>query len=75
MVLPLGGSGLITDSVTAFNNYRVYGTILLIIMAIWVFLGVKFVSKFSPVALACVILSIIAMYVGVFVANPDRGPE
>lgn len=31
-----------------------------------VFIGVKFVNKFAAVALACVILSIIAVYVGIF---------
>lgn len=67
--------GEITDSSVACNNYRIYGTILLFIMFVWVFLGVKFVSKFSPIALACVILSILAIYIGIFVANPTRGPE
>lgn len=67
--------GAITDAATAFNNYRIYGTCLLIIMSIWVFLGVKFVSKFSPIALACVILSILSIYIGIFVASPNRGPR
>lgn len=31
-----------------------------------VFIGVKFVNKFAAVALACVIFSIIAVYVGIF---------
>lgn len=31
-----------------------------------VFLGVKFVNKFATVALACVIFSIIAVYIGIF---------
>lgn len=31
-----------------------------------VFVGVKFVNKFAGVALACVIFSIIAVYVGIF---------
>ncbi len=65
--------GSITDSATAFNNYRIYGTILLFIMFIWVFLGVKFVSKFSPIALACVILSILAIYIGIFVSAKGPG--
>lgn len=50
-----------------YNNFRVYGTILLMIMGTIVFVGVKFVNKFATVALACVILSIIAVYVGLFV--------
>lgn len=50
-----------------YNNFRVYGTGLLMIMGTIVFVGVKFVNKFATVALACVILSIIAVYVGLFV--------
>jgi len=50
-----------------YNNFRVYGTVLLMIMGTIVFVGVKFVNKFATVALACVILSIVAVYVGLFV--------
>ncbi|XP_035732735.1 solute carrier family 12 member 6-like isoform X6 [Vespa mandarinia] len=50
-----------------YNNFRVYGTALLLVMGTIVFVGVKFVNKFATVALACVILSIIAVYVGLFV--------
>ncbi|XP_017839242.1 solute carrier family 12 member 4 isoform X2 [Drosophila busckii] len=49
-----------------YNNFRVYGTMLLCVMGLIVFLGVKFVNKFATVALACVIFSIIAVYVGIF---------
>jgi len=59
----------------AYNNCRVYGTILCFLMFVCVFIGVKFVSKFSPIALFCVIVSILCVYIGVFVANPDRGPR
>ncbi|XP_060063125.1 solute carrier family 12 member 4-like [Ylistrum balloti] len=55
----------------AFNNYRVYGTCVLILLAIIVFIGVTFVSKFAALSLACVILSIFCIYIGIFVANPD----
>lgn len=49
-----------------YNNFRVYGTGLLMVMGTIVFIGVKFVNKFATVALACVILSIVAVYVGLF---------
>ncbi|XP_034942488.1 solute carrier family 12 member 4 isoform X2 [Chelonus insularis] len=49
-----------------YNNFRVYGTGLLVVMGTIVFIGVKFVNKFAGVALACVIFSIIAVYVGLF---------
>ncbi|XP_012540463.1 solute carrier family 12 member 4 isoform X5 [Monomorium pharaonis] len=55
------------DANIMYNNFRVYGTILLMVMGTIVFVGVKFVNKFATVALACVILSIIAVYVGLFV--------
>ncbi|XP_037946069.1 solute carrier family 12 member 6 isoform X1 [Teleopsis dalmanni] len=54
------------DAEAMYNNFRVYGTILLLFMGLIVFLGVRFVNKFAAVALACVILSIVAVYVGIF---------
>lgn len=74
------------DAEAMYNNFRVYGTVLLLFMGkltrchksiryvcslfyclgMIVFLGVKFVNKFATVALACVIFSIIAVYVGIF---------
>lgn len=53
------------DPEIMYNNFRVYGTILLIIVATIVFIGVKFVSKFAPIALFCVIISLVSVYVGV----------
>ncbi|NXS29332.1 S12A7 protein, partial [Pomatostomus ruficeps] len=47
------------------NNMRVYGTCIIILMAVVVFVGVKYVNKLALVFLACVILSIIAIYAGV----------
>lgn len=67
--------GPINIPANAYNAYRVYGTCLLLVMFTCVFIGVKFVSKFSPVALFCVVFSIICVYIGIFVANPDRGPK
>lgn len=55
------------DPEAMYNNFRVYGSGLLIVMGMVVFVGVKFVNKFATVALACVLLSITAVYVGIFV--------
>lgn len=55
------------DANIMYNNFRVYGTILLMIMGTIVFVGVKFVNKFATIALACVLLSIIAVYAGIFI--------
>ncbi|XP_061429102.1 solute carrier family 12 member 7 isoform X1 [Lethenteron reissneri] len=56
------------------NNMRVYGTCFLTLMAIVVFVGVKYVNKFAMVFLACVIISIFSIYAGVIksaFAPPD----
>ncbi|XP_050314545.1 solute carrier family 12 member 6 isoform X3 [Anthonomus grandis grandis] len=58
--------GSISDDEVKFNNFRIYGTCLLLVMGTIVFVGVKFVNKFAAVALACVLLSIVAVYVGIF---------
>ncbi|XP_074646904.1 solute carrier family 12 member 4-like isoform X2 [Tubulanus polymorphus] len=64
--------GDVTVEANAFNNYRVYGTCLLIVLALCVFLGVRFVSMVAAMSLFCVILSILAIYVGIFVSSPAR---
>ncbi|XP_015584917.1 solute carrier family 12 member 4 isoform X4 [Cephus cinctus] len=55
------------DASIMYNNFRVYGTGLLMVMGTIVFVGVKFVNKFATIALACVIFSILAVYVGLAV--------
>ena len=57
----------ITDDFIKFNNYRVYGTVLLLLMGSIVFIGVRFVNKFAGVALACVLLTIISIFIGIVV--------
>ena len=54
----------ITQDWIKFNNFRVYGSALLVIMGSIVFVGVKFVNKFASVALACVLLTIFSIYIG-----------
>uniref|UniRef100_A0A7M4E3N2 Solute carrier family 12 member 4 n=1 Tax=Crocodylus porosus TaxID=8502 RepID=A0A7M4E3N2_CROPO len=51
-------------SSATLNNMRVYGTIFLILMAVVVFVGVKYVNKFASLFLACVIISILSIYAG-----------
>ncbi|KAF4086102.1 hypothetical protein AMELA_G00102930 [Ameiurus melas] len=56
------------------NNMRVYGTCCLVIMALVVFVGVRYVHKLALVFLSCVILSIMAIYAGVIrtvISPPD----
>jgi len=49
----------------AFNHYRIYGTLLLILIGSCVFIGIKFVSKIAPLSLLAVLISILAIYAGV----------
>ncbi|XP_041039775.1 solute carrier family 12 member 7-like isoform X3 [Carcharodon carcharias] len=58
------------------NNMRVYGTCAITLMATVVFVGVKYVNKLALVFLACVILSILAIYAGVIKTafNPPDFP-
>ncbi|CAF0969423.1 unnamed protein product [Adineta ricciae] len=49
----------------AFNHYRIYGTILLLIIGACVLIGIKFVTKIAPISLCAVLLSILAIYIGV----------
>ena len=53
-------------SLVMLNNMRVYGTILLLLLATVVFVGVKVVNKCASLFLACVLLSIFATYIGFF---------
>ena len=49
----------------AFHNFRIYGTILLIIIGCIVSIGIKFVSKLAPVSLIAVLVSVVCIYAGI----------
>ncbi|XP_059200344.1 solute carrier family 12 member 7-like [Centropristis striata] len=53
------------ENASMMNNMRVYGSCCLLLMALVVFVGVKYVNKLALVFLACVVLSIMATYAGV----------
>ena len=55
------------DPSILYHNIRVYGTCLLALCAVCVYIGVKFVSKVAPIALVCVLLSIFSIYGGIFI--------
>uniref|UniRef100_A0A8D0AGR6 Solute carrier family 12 member 5a n=1 Tax=Sander lucioperca TaxID=283035 RepID=A0A8D0AGR6_SANLU len=73
-IFPLEGLEGAEAEAALLNNMRVYGTILLTSMATVVFVGVKYVNKLALVFLACVILSILAVYAGVIKTGIDA-PE
>lgn len=60
------------DKSILYNNIRIYGTLCLIIIGMMVFVGVRFVSKFAPVALFCVLVSIVSIYLGIFINYNGR---
>jgi len=64
--MSLFGPDISIDSVK-FNNFRVYGTFFVMGMGTLVFFGVKMVNRFAAVALVCVLLTILSIYVGIFV--------
>ncbi|VDN11428.1 unnamed protein product [Dibothriocephalus latus] len=66
--------GDISGSESLFNNTRVYGTILCFLVMVCVFIGIRFVSKFAVLSLAAVLISILCIYIGIFVASPARSP-
>ncbi|KAG7262041.1 hypothetical protein CRUP_015989 [Coryphaenoides rupestris] len=53
------------EALATDNNMRVYGSACLALMALVVFVGVKYVNKLALVFLACVVLSLMAIYAGV----------
>lgn len=55
-----------------YHNIRVYGSLLLILVGLLVWIGVKFVSKLAPIALFCVLLSIFSIYAGIFINYNGR---
>ncbi|XP_063718217.1 solute carrier family 12 member 4-like isoform X2 [Symsagittifera roscoffensis] len=63
------GSSVEGVSTNMLNNMRVYGTMFLLAMATLVFVGVKYVNKLAGLFLACVITSILCIYIGFFTSS------
>uniref|UniRef100_A0A8C7PZ56 Solute carrier family 12 member 6 n=1 Tax=Oncorhynchus mykiss TaxID=8022 RepID=A0A8C7PZ56_ONCMY len=61
------------EGAAMLNNMRVYGSIFLLLMALLVFVGVKYVNKLASVFLACVIISILSIYTGALVSAFRNG--
>ncbi|XP_068163763.1 solute carrier family 12 member 6-like isoform X2 [Antennarius striatus] len=56
------------EGAAMLNNMRVYGSICLLLMSLLVFVGVRYVNKLASIFLACVIVSIISIYIGALVS-------
>jgi potassium/chloride transporter 4/5/6 len=57
--------GDIENEADAFHNFRIYGSIFLIIVGLCVFVGIKFVSKIAPFSLVAVLVSVLCIYIGI----------
>ena len=68
-------SGGGATSPVMLNNMRVYGSILLLLLIAVVFIGVKYVNKCASLFLACVLFSILAIYLGFFSAHARHMPR
>ncbi|XP_039996498.1 solute carrier family 12 member 6-like isoform X1 [Xiphias gladius] len=56
------------EGAAMLNSMRVYGSIFLLLMSLLVFVGMKYVNKLASIFLACVIVSIVSIYIGVLVS-------
>ena len=54
-----------------WNNFRLYGTILLLFLTFLVALGVKKVLKLAPLYLLLVFVSILSILSTAFIPHPD----
>ena len=52
----------------AYHNFRIYGSLFLIVIGLVVFIGIKFVSKLAPISLIAVLVSVVCIYLGVIVS-------
>jgi len=57
------------------NNYRVWGLLMLTVMCMIVFIGVKYVNMSAVPFLAVVLVSILMMFVGFFTSAAAPNPE
>lgn len=58
-----------------FNDYRLYGSCLLMIMATVVFLGVKWVSRFAFCAILFLVAALASVLIGLAVATPETSEK
>jgi len=54
-----------------WNNFRLYGTVIMLVLTLIVAVGVKFVQMFAPISLACVIISFVSIVIGACLATAE----
>ena len=57
------------------NNFRLYGTVLLALCGLVVFVGVKYVNKTAFLFLFVVFLSLVGIYIGAWTSPRDSQPD
>lgn len=65
----LASGNELRECIVSYNEARLYGTILAVLMASLVYVGIKYVSMVAPVFLACVLLSILSIFIGFFASD------
>uniref|UniRef100_A0A5S6QB19 Amino acid permease/ SLC12A domain-containing protein n=1 Tax=Trichuris muris TaxID=70415 RepID=A0A5S6QB19_TRIMR len=73
--LPQFGTALTRTDADMANSFRIYASFLLFLMFLVVCVGVRFTQMFAPISLACVVVSIISVYIGVFIVDTRNSPQ
>ncbi|VDP18303.1 unnamed protein product [Soboliphyme baturini] len=73
--LPQVGNAEQRTAADMINNFRIYGTLILLLVFAFCAMGVRFVQFFAPISLSCVIMSILAIWAGAFAADYERSPR
>jgi hypothetical protein len=69
-------AGATTISTPNLHDLQIYGVIVTILLCFIVFGGVKIINKVAPAFLVPVLLSILCIYIGVFIApRPDASSK
>uniref|UniRef100_A0A915JFL8 Uncharacterized protein n=1 Tax=Romanomermis culicivorax TaxID=13658 RepID=A0A915JFL8_ROMCU len=69
--LPQFGDPKEYNEADMFNNFRVYGTVFVIIEFVICVIGMKLIQIVGPFSLGCVVLAIISVFAGGIAANSD----
>lgn len=57
-----------------FNNFRVYGTVFVLIEFVICLIGIKLIQIVGPLSLACVVLAILSIFAGGITSRPYNSP-
>lgn len=72
--LPQFGDPQEYNEADMFNNFRVYGTVFVLIEFAICLVGIKLIQIVGPLSLACVVLAILSVFAGGIASNPSSSP-